>query len=248
MKTKTLLIAAAALAAGVISSEAQVYSQNIVGYVNVPVKLGFNTVANPLDNSINNSLTNIITPGPAYDGSTVSLWTGTTYSSVTIDSTVATGVADSGDNFAVTPPVLNPGQAFFFNNTVASNTVTAVGNVHVGGPGPGFIGLATNTLPSSPSQSFVSSVIPVGGGLASVLQLTNAANPAAYDGCVISIPQINNAGNVTGFNVTVFDSTFNTGFGDSGDNFAVPEPVISVSKGFFFNDTTGSPIKWIQSF
>ena len=34
MKTKTLLIAAAALAAGVISSEAQVYSQNVVGYVN----------------------------------------------------------------------------------------------------------------------------------------------------------------------------------------------------------------------
>ncbi len=32
---KTLLIAAAALVAGVISSEAQVYSANIVGYVNV---------------------------------------------------------------------------------------------------------------------------------------------------------------------------------------------------------------------
>ncbi len=34
MKTKTLLIAAAALAAGIISSQAQVYSQNIVGYAN----------------------------------------------------------------------------------------------------------------------------------------------------------------------------------------------------------------------
>ena len=32
---KTLLIAAAALAASVISSQAQVYSQNIVGYANV---------------------------------------------------------------------------------------------------------------------------------------------------------------------------------------------------------------------
>jgi hypothetical protein len=34
---KTLLIAAAALAAGVISSQAGVYSQNIVGYVNYPM-------------------------------------------------------------------------------------------------------------------------------------------------------------------------------------------------------------------
>ena len=34
MRTKTLLIAAAALAAGILSSSAQTYSQNIVGYVN----------------------------------------------------------------------------------------------------------------------------------------------------------------------------------------------------------------------
>ena len=37
MRTKTLLIAAAALAVGIISSEAQVYSQNVVGYVNMTV-------------------------------------------------------------------------------------------------------------------------------------------------------------------------------------------------------------------
>ena len=37
---KTLLIAAAALVAGVISSEAQVYSANIVGYVNVVMPAG----------------------------------------------------------------------------------------------------------------------------------------------------------------------------------------------------------------
>ncbi len=37
---KTLLIAAAALVAGVISSDAQVYSANIVGYVNVACPAG----------------------------------------------------------------------------------------------------------------------------------------------------------------------------------------------------------------
>jgi len=47
---KTLLITAAALAAGIISTQAQVYSQNIVGYINLSVPVnGFNVLANQLD-------------------------------------------------------------------------------------------------------------------------------------------------------------------------------------------------------
>src|ERR1700735_5475995 len=64
MKTKTLLIAAAALAAGVMSSQAQgVYSQNIVGYVNVPLVAGYNLVANQLDldgTGTNNSIYTVV--------------------------------------------------------------------------------------------------------------------------------------------------------------------------------------------
>jgi hypothetical protein len=51
MRTKTLLIAAAALAVGIISSEAQVYSQNVVGYVNMTIPAGgFQIVGNQLLN------------------------------------------------------------------------------------------------------------------------------------------------------------------------------------------------------
>ena len=54
MRTKTLLIAAAALAAGVISSQAQpVYSQNVVGYVNQVVPVGQTLIINPLQNTTN---------------------------------------------------------------------------------------------------------------------------------------------------------------------------------------------------
>ena len=54
MRTKALLCAAA-LAAGALTSMAQgnVYSLNIVGYVNVPLATGYNLVANPLDNGTN---------------------------------------------------------------------------------------------------------------------------------------------------------------------------------------------------
>ncbi len=57
MRTKTLLIASAALAAGILTSSAQTYSQNIVGYVSqslvyngsTPSSHGWANVANPLD-------------------------------------------------------------------------------------------------------------------------------------------------------------------------------------------------------
>ena len=51
---KTLLIAAAALVAGIVSSQAQVYSANIVGYVNQVMTNGvLQLVCNPLDNGTN---------------------------------------------------------------------------------------------------------------------------------------------------------------------------------------------------
>lgn len=59
MRTKTLLVAAAALAAGVVSSMAQanVYSLNVVGYVNKEFTGGgrYTAVANPL-NTTNNTV------------------------------------------------------------------------------------------------------------------------------------------------------------------------------------------------
>jgi hypothetical protein len=63
MRTKTLLITAALSAAGVIASNAQtVYSANAVGFVNVPLVEGFNLVANPLDNTTDNTI------GTLFDG------------------------------------------------------------------------------------------------------------------------------------------------------------------------------------
>jgi len=66
MRTKTLLIAAAALAATVISSEAQtVYSANVVGYVNQVTGSGVpSLIANPLDNGAGNVLTNVFIGAP----------------------------------------------------------------------------------------------------------------------------------------------------------------------------------------
>src|SRR5215472_170391 len=73
MRTKALLCAAA-MAAGALTSMAQsnVYSLNVVGYVNYPfTAFNYTLINNPLDNT-NNDLNTIIPTAP--DGSTVALW------------------------------------------------------------------------------------------------------------------------------------------------------------------------------
>ena len=76
---KTLLIAAAALAAGVISSQAQVYSQNVVGYINITTPAGgYSFVANQLTNG-NNNVNNVLNSGLVSDpnaltNSTLYVW------------------------------------------------------------------------------------------------------------------------------------------------------------------------------
>jgi len=54
MRTKTLLLTAALTAAGVATSMAQVYSVNMVGYINVTIPAGFSMLANHLNNSPDN--------------------------------------------------------------------------------------------------------------------------------------------------------------------------------------------------
>jgi hypothetical protein len=124
MRTKTLLVAAAALTAGIVTSQAQVYSQNVVGYVNLSLPAGLTMVANPLNNTTNDLNTIIPTAG---FGDTIYIWTGTTF-----NSSIYVG--------SWSPDVtMNPGQGFFY---AASSpiTLTFTGNV--------LQGSLTNTVPA----------------------------------------------------------------------------------------------------
>jgi hypothetical protein len=165
-----------------------------------------------------------------------------------MDNAMSTGVSDVFDNNPVPAPTILPGQAFFFNNNSGvSNVLTVVGNVHVDGAATGVqvVGVTTNNLVVSPHpQTFVGSVLPVGGGLGSVLQFpTNGILNYA----LIQVPNIN-AGRILGFTTYTVDNAMSTGFSDSFDNNPVPEPVIPVGSGFFINNNTGSAVNWIQSY
>ncbi|MGH7953617.1 MAG: hypothetical protein ACREFE_17105 [Limisphaerales bacterium] len=116
MRTKTLLIAAAALVAGIISSQAQtVYSANVVGYVNLPIPANqFTLVANPLDNGTN-TLNSLFASAPV--GAVLEMWNGSGYSSA------SKTPAGWNPNSTVAP-----GEGFFIKYA-SSATNTFVGSV-----------------------------------------------------------------------------------------------------------------------
>jgi hypothetical protein len=117
MRTKTLIIASALVAAGIVTSAAQVFSVNVVGYVNVTVPAGFSMIANPLNNTEGNTLSNLI-PAPEF-GTTVYRWNGATFDG---SSFLGAWIPD----FEV-----NPGQGLFIELASAS-TLTFVGEVNQG--------------------------------------------------------------------------------------------------------------------
>lgn len=142
---KTLLIAAAALAASVISSQAQVYSKNVVGYYNKPCPSGvFVLVANQLDNGTNKA-NDVLSALP--NKSLLQIWNGTGFTPYTKTSS---GFAGN--------PSLPVGTGFFvrsasnFTNTFSGNVALLSGEK------------STNNLPAGVFV-LTGSTIPVGGNL-----------------------------------------------------------------------------------
>ena len=145
MKAKTLLIAAAALAATVISSEAQVYSANIVGYVNVVYPAGaYTLVSNPLDDGTN---TTTSLGASLANKSIIQVWNGSGFT-----------VANKASG-VWSPDLSIPVGAGFFVNSKTAITNTFVGNVV---PNTGLY--TTNSLPIG-NYVLVGSTIPYAGDL-----------------------------------------------------------------------------------
>jgi hypothetical protein len=153
MRTKTLLLAAAALAVGVSASMAQtVYSVNAVGYVNLTLKPGYNLISNPL-NGTNNNLNTIIPVAP--DNSLALRWNPNTQAFAGGDTYFDLGnPADNGwynSAFVKTSTSIAPGEGFFiFNSALSDYVMTFVGEVPQGN--------LTNAIPAN--YSFKASIVP----------------------------------------------------------------------------------------
>jgi hypothetical protein len=142
MRTKTLLLSAAAVVAGIISAQAQsnVFSANVVGYVTVTnAANAYALYALPLDSG-SNTLSGLFPSSPI--GAQILIWNGAGYTGATKTPTTWTP-----------NPTLVPGQGFFYKAN-ANGTNTFVGSIVV--PNGGSI---TNSFANG-IYSLVGSPIP----------------------------------------------------------------------------------------
>ena len=183
---KTLLIAAAALAAGMLSVQAQsnVYSQNIVGYYNVTIPaFGYSPVGNQLltgtdANKTNNNVnaifngTGLVSDSNGGNNSVLYYWTGTTFSQfqyfTDADANAWFGVS-AGNGFYDAGGTLQNlelkqgGGSFIYNPTASPLTNTFSGSVFQG----------TNSVTIANGYNMLSFVVPVSADLVSTNSYAN---------------------------------------------------------------------------
>jgi len=159
MRTKTLLLTAALAAAGALTSMAQsnVYSLNIVGYVNVTLTNGFNMISNPLDvdgTGVNNTLNSAFAGSNLPDNMEVFKFGSGAFGNASFS---------AGGSFFPNQP-LNPGEGCFILNPYPTNvTATFVGTA--------LVGAQNNAFPAG--FAMISSKTPLSGGVGTALSLTN---------------------------------------------------------------------------
>ena len=239
MRTKTLLIAAAALAAAVTSSQAQtVYSQNIVGYVNQTLSGNgaFTMVTSPVNNGTNNIEAQM--GSSLNSGDTVYVWGGTSYYSSTFFGGVngfLTPPNDWIDQFGNTTnsPTLAPGQGFFYSTQSGSQeTNTWTGSV-----------VLTNQVPLAGNGAF--SMV---GSCAPIVD--------TMDGTNLNLP-LNSGDTVYVWTGNAYYSS--TFFGGVNGFLTPPNqwidqfgnttnaPTVSVGQGFFYSTQSGTAETWNQN-
>ena len=234
MRTKALLLGAAAVAAGLMTSHAQVYSANIVGYVNTPLTNGVIAVVAPsldADGTGTNNTVSTVFPGPTV-GDNVFVFNGSgynilSYSTVGHGAGAVTGWYLNGSQTNGYP--LNPGVSVFYQ-PAANETNTQVGTVLQG------TNLVNKYFPAGGGIGLVASQVPIAGGVTTALGYipTVGDNIFIYNGSGYNIYSYSTvghgAGAVTGWYL----------------NGTQSEPQIAVGQGFWLQPIGNT--NWVQSF
>jgi len=218
---KTALVGLAALAASALTMMAQsnVYSLNVVGYVNAVWSNSlYYSVCAPLD--AGTSDLNTLIPSPP-NGSIVQTWN---VSAQDFDSAPCT-YKTIGNQRWVPNRVIPAGKGFFIFPK-ATMTNTWVGNV--------LQGSLTNVITGNSSIDFVGSMVPIGGDLNTNIMVGYAAN---------------NGDIIQHWNVSKqdYDSTPST-YKTIGNQRWTPNYTINVGEAFQLINKKPGPYNWVRNF
>jgi hypothetical protein len=257
MRTKITILSAAALAAGILSSQAQVFSANIVGYANVVLTNGFNMVANPFNAGSSNGMNEIFPSLP--DNTSLFQWN-------QASSTFRINIYDSGgtgdpnswfnsDESASVPiPTIAPGAGFFLS---LPNSVSTITNTFVGSVAPQVGGSVSNLLLRG--FNMVGSQIPLGGNDSGVLWGLGGGtaspgflpdNTAVYQWQRTTKTYVINIFDTGGAPRPLSGSDYTNGWFNSDESLSVPPPPFTVGQGFFLVMPNSIPIggiNWVQT-
>jgi hypothetical protein len=242
MRTKTVLLSAAAVAAGVASLQAQsnVYSLNVVGYVNVTLNAGYNAIVNPLDDGAGNLLTNVIGGGLAAtnqfvlpQGTSLLPWNGNGFGNAQTYITSYGWYDGSTENYSTNsiPPGL--GMMIQLPPGSPATTITFVGNV--------LQGTTTNYL--SAGYTLTGSTFPVA--------MPPGVVGDGQPGVTMQMPVIQGDSLVTfnnpgGFYSYTYVGTSYGWYDPNNANLSTNGPTIGVGQAFYMLKQTANP--WVQSF
>jgi len=259
---KTLLIAAAALAVGMTSVQAQnVYSQNVVGYYNITIPshkyyLVANQLVNGSDvNQTNNNVQTVLKTGfisdPAGVNNTILYyWNGGGYNLYfyytdldaqnQFDPTFGDGWYDGSGNFANVSLTQGAGH-FLYNPSSVPITNSLVGTVYQG----------TNVLSVVNGYNTYASISPT--STTNLVNFPGTSDPTGANNDILYL------WNGNGYNLLFyytdldaqnqFDPTYGDGWYDGSGNFGSYNPSLwpKVGQGFFLHHT-GATKLWTNSF
>jgi len=229
MRTKTLLIAAAALAAGILASSAQTYSQNIVGYVTQVLPVGYSLITVPL------TATNTGNTVPAPQALTclqqndaVILWNGSGYSTYSFVNYGVNFTWQYPDGtYGDVAPNVTLGQAFFYSNGQGGpETNVFTGTV-----------VLTNSIALPVGYSLVGSTPPVGGAV------TNTASfnfPLQQNDAMI----VWNGSGYSTYSFVNYGVNFTWQYPDG--TYGDTPPNLIVGQGLFYSNGQGGSETWNQ--
>jgi hypothetical protein len=200
-------------------AQSNVYSLNVVGYVNVVVEGGgsYNLIANPLNNtSGGNGLTNLFKAGTGPGNfDQVLTWDVNTFDFSTVQPSYGGGAWDKN----VALPV---GTGFFYVNANSTFTNTFVGEV--------IQGSYTNKLIGGGSYNAVGSSVPVGGSFTNAL---GGLVPGNFD-------------QVLAWDVALFDfKAVQPSYG--GGAWTTTALPLNVGEGFFYVNANADN-NWVRNF